>query len=66
MSLTPGPLACQEVAMTEILSETEALDMECYSTRDFLHLIAFVRDARPRDGLRALEDALLDMVGRAT
>jgi hypothetical protein len=51
--------------MAEILNETEALDMECYSTRDFLHLIAFVRDTKPRDGLRALEDALLDLVGRA-
>jgi hypothetical protein len=49
----------------ETLNETEALDEECYSTRDFLHLIAFVRDTRPRDGLRALEDALLDLVGRA-
>lgn len=43
---------------------TDALDLDCHSVRDMLELIGTVRDTHPRDGLRALEDALLDLVGR--
>ena len=35
------------------------------TARDFLHLITLVRDTKPRDGLRALEDAVLDVVAKA-
>lgn len=45
--------------------ETDLLDTVCYSARDVLVLIGHVRGIRPRDGLRVLEDSLLDMVGRA-
>ena len=43
----------------------DALDIDCHSVRDILELISTVRETKPRDGLRALEDALLDLVGRA-
>lgn len=43
---------------------TDALDLEAHSVRDMLVLIGLVRETHPRDGLRALEDALLDLVGR--
>lgn len=43
---------------------TEALDTEL-PVRSFLELIGAVREGKPRDPLRALEDALLDLVGRA-
>lgn len=39
----------------------DALDLECHSVRDFLNLIAGIRQAKPRDPLRALEDVLLDL-----
>lgn len=41
---------------------TEALDLDCHSVRDVLNLIGAVRQAKPRDPLRALEDVLLDLV----
>lgn len=44
---------------------TEALDLDVHSVRDMLELIGHVRDTKPRDGLRALEDALLDLIGMA-
>lgn len=54
-----------EVAMntTTTSSETDVnpLDLECHSVRDFLNLIAGIRQAKPRDPLRALEDVLLDL-----
>lgn len=43
----------------------EALDLDVHSVRDMLILVGLVRDTNPRDGLRALEDALLDLVGQA-
>lgn len=46
-------------------STTDLLDAACWSARDLLELIGHVRAAKPRDGLRMLEDAVLDMVGRA-
>jgi hypothetical protein len=48
-----------EVAVTAAVN----LDLACHSARDFLALIHAVRETKPRDGLRALEDALLDLVG---
>lgn len=44
----------------------DVLDLECLSARDLLALIAGVRETKPRDGLRALEDAVLDMVAQAS
>ena len=44
---------------------TDALDLDCHSLRDFLALIAAVREEGARDPLRRLEDAVLDLVGRA-
>ena len=46
-------------------STTDLLDAACWSARDLLELIGHVRAAKPRDGLRMLEDAVMDMVGRA-
>lgn len=43
----------------------DLLDVPCYSARDVLELIHLVRELKPRDGLRVLEDAVLDMVERA-
>lgn len=43
--------------------DIDPLDLECHSLRDFLNLIAGVRETHPRDGLRACEDAVLDLVG---
>lgn len=44
---------------------TEALD-EPLTVRDMLQLVGLVRDTKPRDGLRAVEDALLDLVGKVS
>ncbi len=44
---------------------TDALDLDCHSVRDFLVLVAAVREQGARDPLRVLEDALLDLVGTA-
>lgn len=38
---------------------------EPVTIRDMLALIHLVRDTKPRDGLRALEDAMLDLAARA-
>ena len=46
-------------------STTDLLDAACWSARDLLELTGHVRAAKPRDGLRMLDDAVLDMVGRA-
>lgn len=46
------------------MTTTDMLDTPM-TARDFLHLIGHVRDTKPRDGLRALEDAVLDVVARA-
>ena len=46
-------------------SMTDPLDAVCWSARDLLELTGHVRAAKPRDGLRMLDDAVLDMVGRA-
>ena len=32
--------------------------------RDVLRIVTLVRETRPRDGLRAVEDAVLDLAGR--
>ena len=42
--------------------DIEPIDLDCHSVRDFLHLISAVREAKPRDPLRTLEDMLLDLV----
>lgn len=42
----------------------ELLDVPCWSAREVLELIGHVRAAKPRDGLRMLEDAVMDMVER--
>ena len=44
---------------------TDALDLDCHSVRDFLVLVSAIRELHARDPLRALEDALLDLVGQA-
>lgn len=46
------------------MTTTDILDTPM-TARDFLHLIGDVRDTQPRDGLRALEDAVLDVVSKA-
>ena len=46
------------------MTTTDALDVPL-TVRDFLRLVAAVRDTRPRDPLRAVEDACLDLVGKA-
>ena len=50
--------------MTTTATRDELLDAVCWSARDVLELIGHVRAAKPRDGLRMLENALLDMVER--
>ena len=47
--------------MATVITEDE-LDLTCWSARDLLTLVGAIRDTRPRDGLRALEDALIDRV----
>lgn len=46
------------------MSPLDPLDLECHSLRDFLALIHAVRETKPRDGLRAVEDAVLDLVAK--
>lgn len=46
------------------MTTTDMLDTPM-TARDFLHLIGHIRDTKPRDGLRALEDAVLDVVAKA-
>lgn len=41
------------------------LDVPCFSARDLLALVGHVRDTKPRHPLRAIEDALLDLVDKA-
>ena len=55
----------REAGMATTATRDELLDAACWSARDVLELIGNVRAAKPRDGLRMLEDALLDMVERA-
>ena len=55
----------REAGMATTATRDELLDAVCWSARDVLELIGHVRAAKPRDGLRMLEDALLDMVERA-
>lgn len=43
----------------------DILDTPSLSARDVLLLVRLVRETGPRDGLRALEDRVLDMVARA-
>ena len=52
----------REAGMATTATRDELLDAVCWSARDVLELIGHVRAAKPRDGLRMLEDALLDMV----
>lgn len=40
------------------------LDLVCWSARDLLRLTSALRGTHPRDGLRALEDVLLDQCNR--
>ena len=54
----------REAGMATTATRDELLDAVCWSARDVLELIGHVRAAKPRDGLRMLEDALLDMVER--
>ena len=42
---------------------SEPLLDEPITVREAITIAGLVRDTRPRDGLRALEDALLDLVG---
>ena len=44
------------------MTTTSDLLDEPITVRDVPTLAGLVRDTRPRDGLRALEDALLDLV----
>lgn len=44
------------------MDTTEALDLACWSARDLLVLTTALRETGPRDPLRALEDAVLDLV----
>lgn len=48
-----------------MIDQPDPLDAVCWSARDLLELIGHVRAAKPRDGLRMLDDAVMDMVGRA-
>lgn len=43
----------------------DLLDIPCMTPRDVLELVALVRDTKPRDGLRAMEDALLELIEKA-
>ena len=43
----------------------ELLDEPTLSLRDVLDLVRLTRDTHPRDPLRALEDALIDLAARA-
>lgn len=45
---------------------TDDLDAPCFSARDILELCTLIRDLKPRDGLRTLEDSILDLTNRAT
>ena len=45
-------------------STTDLLDAACWSARDLLELIGHVRAAKPRDGLRMLEDCVFDLTER--
>ena len=47
------------------LDPTAALD-EPLTVRDMLTLVGHVRDTKPRDPLRAVEDCLLDLVRKAS
>lgn len=47
------------------MDTTTALDLACWSARDLLVLTTALRETAPRDPLRALEDAVLDLVGDA-
>lgn len=51
--------------MTTTASHDELLDAVCWSARDVLELIGHVRAAKPRDGLRMLEDCIFDLARRA-
>lgn len=44
------------------MDTTEALDLACWSARDLLVLTTALRETAPRDPLRALENAVLDLV----
>lgn len=47
----------------DVTPDTEhPLDWHIFSVRDFLAVISGVREAKVRDPLRAVEDALLDLV----
>jgi len=41
---------------------TDALDLPRWSARDVLAFLGALRDTKPRDPLRAAQDALLDLV----
>lgn len=47
------------------MTNEDALDLACWSARDLLTLTTAIRDTHPRDPLRALEDAVLDLVTQA-
>lgn len=48
----------------EPTTDEAPIDWHIFSVRDFLAVIAACRQDRPRDPLRAVEDALLDLVER--
>ena len=52
-------------AMSATTDLTANLDERCWSARDLLGLIAAAREARVRDPLGYISDAVLDMVGGA-
>ena len=43
-------------------ADDNPLDWHIFSVRDFLAVVSGCRQDRPRDPLRAIEDALLDLV----
>ena len=45
------------------MTTTDILDLPCLSARDVLVLLTLVADTKPRDGIRAAQDAVLDLVG---
>lgn len=51
------------------MADVDPMDLDCHSLRDFLTLIAGVRETKPAgmrewDGLRALEDVVLDLAAK--
>lgn len=48
------------------MTSDQALDLPVWSARDILVFLAALRETKPRDPLRAAEDAMLDLVNGET